>query len=56
MYRHLDKPYHFDHAFVPREPQPGARLEIGTPDPWLSVSDHVPLILDIPVTQGGIPD
>lgn len=51
MYRHRDKPYHFDYAFVPQSFTPGMRLELGPPDPWLSLSDHLPLILDLDVPR-----
>lgn len=48
--RHLDKPYFVDHAFVPRAWLPRVRaFEIGRPDDWLAVSDHMPLVLDLEV-------
>jgi hypothetical protein len=47
MYRRLDKPYHIDYAFCSKAFLPNARLEVGLPDQWLSVSDHMPLIVDL---------
>jgi exonuclease III len=48
LYRHRDKPYHFDYAFVSEEILPASRLLIGSPEQWLSLSDHLPLIVDLP--------
>ena len=47
MYRAIDKPYHFDYAFVSSELLPNSHLEIGTPEIFAKMSDHLPLILDI---------
>lgn len=46
MYRHPDKPFHLDYAFVSAGLRHGATLEIGKPEEWLSLSDHMPLVLD----------
>jgi exonuclease III len=46
LYRHRDKPYHFDYAFVSDDLMMASRLAIGSPDQWLAMSDHLPLILD----------
>jgi hypothetical protein len=51
-YRHDDRPYLVDHAFLPAAWLPRVRrFELGDPVRWLHDSDHVPLIveLDIPV-------
>lgn len=49
LYRHRDKPYHFDYAFVSGSTRSGMRLELGAVEPWLKMSDHLPLILDLDV-------
>lgn len=48
MYRHLKKGYHIDHVFVPTALLASSTLTIGQPQHWLTASDHVPLIIDIP--------
>lgn len=47
-YRHRDRPYLVDHAFVPSAWLPLVRrFELGDPDLWLHDSDHVPLIVEL---------
>ncbi len=49
-YRHRDRPYLVDHAFLPRSWMPFVRrFELGDPSRWLTWSDHVPLVLDLVV-------
>jgi hypothetical protein len=41
-------PYLVDHAFVPTGWLARvSRFEIGSPDLWLELSDHMPLVLDL---------
>lgn len=47
MYRHPDKPYHIDYAFLSETLLEGASLEVGAPSHWLEHSDHMPLIVHI---------
>lgn len=47
MYRHKDKGYHIDYAFLSRILLDKTQLTIPNPDIWLKQSDHLPLILDI---------
>lgn len=47
MYRHKDKGYHIDYAFVSKDLLDKAQLIIPDPTFWLTRSDHIPLILDI---------
>jgi endonuclease/exonuclease/phosphatase family metal-dependent hydrolase len=47
LQRNLSKPYHIDYAFVPEDLIEGSDIEVGRSSDWLSVSDHMPLILDI---------
>lgn len=47
MYRHLDKGYHLDYAFVSSPLIKTIHVEIGKPDVWLEHSDHMPLVLDV---------
>jgi exonuclease III len=44
LHRNLAKPYHLDYVFC--EAKRKAKVEIGAPDNWLSLSDHMPLIAD----------
>lgn len=46
MYRRPERTWHLDYAFVSSSLLANAALAIGEPDPWLSLSDHLPLILD----------
>ncbi len=48
LYRHRDKPYHFDYVFGSNDLLDDARLWISAVDDWISLSDHLPLILDLP--------
>lgn len=45
MYRHPDKPYHIDYAYLPTASLENASIEIGCPSDWLQKSDHVPLFV-----------
>jgi exonuclease III len=48
LHRNLTKQYHIDYAFLPRELLTGASISIGTHHEWLEISDHMPLIIEIP--------
>ena len=49
--RDPSKPYLIDHAFVPSPWLDRVKgFEIGRPDEWLGLSDHMPLILDLAST------
>ena len=45
MYRYKEKPYHIDYMFYNN--QGINNIEIGEFDDWISLSDHMPMILDI---------
>lgn len=47
LYRHLDKGYHLDYAFISHCLLAHTRLTILEESRWLKRSDHLPLILDI---------
>ncbi|HWS83089.1 MAG TPA: hypothetical protein VN207_02395 [Ktedonobacteraceae bacterium] len=47
MYRHPDKGYHIDYAFLSKNLLDKTHLLIPDSKAWLRVSDHIPLILDI---------
>lgn len=47
MYRHQDKPYHIDYAYLPTAYLENASIEIGRPSDWLQKSDHVPLFVHL---------
>jgi len=48
MYRKRERPYHIDYAFVSQPLLSGATCSIGDPEFWLDVSDHMPLLVDLP--------
>jgi hypothetical protein len=43
LQRNLNKPYHIDYAFLPKEWISSCRVEIGDASDWLELSDHMPL-------------
>ena len=46
--RNRAKPFFIDHAFLPAPWLGNVRgFEIGSPEKWLDVSDHMPLVLDL---------
>ncbi len=47
MQRNLHKPYHIDYAFVSTDLADKSKLEVGEAADWLSVSDHMPLIVGV---------
>lgn len=53
LYRHADRPYLIDHAFIPEAWLPVVReFGLGAPEEWLDLSDHVPLVLELGVPAG----
>ncbi len=47
LQRNLDKAYHIDYVFASDEILDRCKVEIGDSNLWLSVSDHMPVTLDI---------
>jgi hypothetical protein len=48
LYRHRDKPFHFDYVFLPERWRRAVRsVQLGAPDEWLSQSDHLPLTVSL---------
>ncbi len=47
LYRHPDKGYHLDYAFISCKLLEKTTLTIPDPSRWLQRSDHLPLLLDI---------
>ncbi|MCP5358223.1 MAG: endonuclease/exonuclease/phosphatase family protein [Pseudomonadales bacterium] len=47
MQRKMEKPYHIDYAFVSEDLLPSAEIQIGKPEDWLHISDHMPLTVEI---------
>ena len=49
FWRQQARPFHIDYAFASRSlVEADASLTIGRPDRWLPLSDHMPLIVDLP--------
>lgn len=48
LQRNINKSYHIDYCFLPIEQlNKISSIEVGSANDWLSISDHVPLILSI---------
>lgn len=48
MYRKIEKPYHIDYCFASNQfINQGSNIQLGNPDEWIDISDHIPLIVDI---------
>ena len=47
MHRQFDRPYHVDYAFLPAGLLGGAHVAIGDTATWLSLSDHLPLVVTL---------
>lgn len=49
LYRNPEKPYHLDYVFAHRErvPPGWSGLSVGDPAEWLTLSDHMPVIVDL---------
>jgi len=47
LYRHAEKPYHFDYVFVPATWRRRMKMEIGRHCDWASESDHCPLMVEL---------
>ena len=51
-YRHRDRLYLVDQAFVPDARLPSVkRFELGDADRWLRSSDHMPLVLELAIPR-----
>jgi endonuclease/exonuclease/phosphatase family metal-dependent hydrolase len=48
LYRKLSKPYHIDYVFLSEDLLASSQMEIGKPETWLALSDHMPIEVDIP--------
>lgn len=47
LHRKLEKPYHIDYAFLPKPFLNNASISIGGYKDWISISDHMPLLITI---------
>lgn len=47
LHRNTNKPYHIDYIFASGDLLKTSQLEVGTPDKWLNISDHMPLCIEI---------
>jgi exodeoxyribonuclease-3 len=50
FYRHLDKPFHIDYVFVPKDWKLGS-VEVGSFHEWGHLSDHVPMVVELDIGQ-----
>lgn len=51
LYRHRDKPFHFDYVFLPERWRSAVRsVVLGRPAKWLAWSDHLPLTVALDPT------
>jgi len=47
LLKQLTKPFHLDYCFASQSIiKPSTKISIGTPEKWLTRSDHMPLIID----------
>jgi len=47
MQRKLERPYHIDYAFVSKPLMKNGSIEVGHPEQWLEVSDHMPIVFSL---------
>jgi exonuclease III len=47
LHRKRGRPYHIDYAFVSKILLERCTIEVGEPDHWLEVSDHMPLVFEV---------
>lgn len=47
MHRNIQKNYHIDYAFASSNLLASANLAIGSPNEWLALSDHMPILFEI---------
>lgn len=55
LHRKTDRPYHIDYAFVSKSIMNGGGLEVGRPDRWIKISDHMPLMFNVGVESSQTP-
>jgi len=53
MQRKLDRPYHIDYAFVSKPLMNSGSIDVGLPDKWLEVSDHMPIVFNLSLDGTG---
>ena len=52
MHRKIEKPYHIDYCFASNQyVNQGAKIQLGNPEEWIDISDHIPLIVDINISS-----
>jgi endonuclease/exonuclease/phosphatase family metal-dependent hydrolase len=47
LHRNTDKPYHIDYAFASNDLYNKSSMTVGAKEEWLSISDHLPLCIEI---------
>jgi endonuclease/exonuclease/phosphatase family metal-dependent hydrolase len=52
-HRKTDRPFHIDYVFVPKTWTQLFGFELGEPGQWLHLSDHVPVVVQVPDRDDG---
>ncbi|MDP2347048.1 MAG: endonuclease/exonuclease/phosphatase family protein [Gammaproteobacteria bacterium] len=52
LYRNMEKAYHIDYAFISKSLIINCEIEIGRVEDWLSISDHLPIIIKMEKNNG----
>lgn len=50
MHRKAGRPYHVDYVFLSKELLANGKISVGSHDKWLEFSDHMPLVIEVPMT------
>ena len=46
--RNMERPFHLDYVFLPRDWTALYHVEVGKPESWLKHSDHMPVVVSTP--------
>lgn len=48
MHRKVGRPYHIDYAFISTDLFHSSQISIGKAEEWLTFSDHMPIVIEVP--------